>query len=623
MNMVERRRPAQGRPGTVDPAAFADDSALPLSIPESKQVTTEFGRVLTRVKAVTGMAVNVAKSEILPMKNLTAMEEDILSELGKIRQEVKHLGVQLGTSRELASANTLQAGLAKMESASDKVGRLAGGADIILKKGAVTSVVSSIMTHRLWVYPPGTETINETWSMIRKAVWENMYQDKRSMRKRIALKNITRPVTQGGLGIAHPLNTAALSLISSVIAVATHTIRYPGSSLGMMFFSTKLVNLFMGFNSKTFTRILALLKPLFEGGGDEIIQRAIKVLQIAELDTGVLWSAPTILHSKESNQFELFYKTTWSEADQRRVDGGTFPTAASLCSQRDGQLFPEELNEEVEEADEVTRKRLKSIHRELKLAVGTKPVKKTTSMGLTWGQRLMENPKFLKTALKRSAKKALHPDDDYTPPAYLTRLRDGETVPSKDDFVRSYRWASDSRIPSILRSFHLEYLNRTLLSNTKLNNMKVHDPPPPNCHICRTPANTHHMVNGCVMPRMWRQNIRRFLSSRQICQDFGEEVFLDYGWFKQESQLDGRLQAQLAIIILMGKKAAFELYRHPNWASCTPQLVVAKMITAAKLTTTASKTTCEDDIMTADFLNFILEETNTTLGQVEDIFDQI
>lgn len=347
------------------------------------------------------------------------------------------------------------------------------------------------------------------------------------------------------------------------------------------------------------------------------------MLQIAELDTGVLWSAPTILHSKESNQFELFYKTTWSEADQRRVDGGMFPTAASLCSQQDGQLFPEELNEEVEETDEVTRKRLKSIHRELKLAVGTKPVKKTTSMGLTWGQRLMENPKFLKTALKRSAKKALHPDEDYTPPAYLTRLRDGETVPSKEDFVRSYRWASDSRIPSILRSFHLEYLNRTLLSNTKLNNMKVHDPPPPNCHICRTPANTHHMVNRCVMPRMWRQNIRRFLSSRQICQDFGEEVFLDYGWFKQESQLDGRLQAQLAIIILMGKKAAFELYRHPNWASCTPQLVVAKMITAAKLTTTASKTTCEDDIMTADFLNFILEETNTTLGQVEDIFDQI
>ena len=290
------------------------------------------------------MAVNVAKSEILPMKNLTAMEEDILSELGKIRQEVKHLGVQLGTSRELASANTLQAGLSKMESASDKVGRLAGGTDIILKKGAVTSVVSSIMTHRLWVYPRGTETINETWSLIRKAVWENMYQDRRSMRKRIALKNITRPVTQGGLGIAHPLNTAALSLISSVIA--THTIRYPRSSLGMMFFSTKLVNLFMGFNSKTFTRILALLKPLFEGGGDEIIQRATKVLQIAELDTGVLWSAPTILHSKESNQFELFYKTTWSEADQRRVDGGMFPSVASLCSQRDGQLFPEELNEE-------------------------------------------------------------------------------------------------------------------------------------------------------------------------------------------------------------------------------------------------------------------------------------
>ena len=125
------------------------------------------------------------------------------------------------------------------------------------------------------------------------------------------------------------------------------------------------------------------------------------------------------------------------------------------------------------------------------------------------------------------------------------------------------------------------------------------------------------------MPHMWRQNISRFLSARKIGQDFGEDLFLDYGWFKQDSQLSERLQAQLAIIILMGKKAAFELYRHPNWAPCTPQLVVAKIISAAKLTTMASKAACEDDIMTVDFLNFTLEETNNTLGQVKEIFDQL
>ena len=206
---------------------------------------------------------------------------------------------------------------------------------------------------------------------------------------------------------------------------------------------------------------------------------------------------------------------------------------------------------------------------------------------------------------------------EYTPHAYATRLRDTEVVPPEEDFKRSYAWSASSHIPSTLRSFHLEYLNRTLLSNTKLNKMKVADPPPTVCHLCEVPANSYHMCNECIFPLVCKDSLKLFLTTKNFPQQLLNDTFLNYGWDVPRVQLQQSHMTQLAILILMGRKTSFDMFKHENWSSCTAQFITAKMLTAAKLAVIACRASGADEVLAQDFLNWTLDRVNHTLTEVE------
>ena len=56
-------------PKGVPPPAFADDSSLPMKIPETKAAHQQLEEVLHNLEAVTGLSVNPAKSKVLLLKD--------------------------------------------------------------------------------------------------------------------------------------------------------------------------------------------------------------------------------------------------------------------------------------------------------------------------------------------------------------------------------------------------------------------------------------------------------------------------------------------------------------------------------------------------------------------------
>ena len=74
---------------------------------------------------------------------------------------------------------------------------------------------------------------------------------------------------------------------------------------------------------------------------------------------------------------------------------------------------------------------------------------------------------------------------------------------------------------------------------------------------------------------------------------------------------------QLAILILMGRKTSFDLFKHENWSRCTAQFITAKMLTAAKLSVIACRASGADEVLAQDFLNWTLDRVNHTLTEVE------
>ena len=70
-------------PRGLPPVAFADDTTMAMRVPADRQAATEFKQILHDLEEVTGLKVNLSKSEIILLfDNPLAEQIKILSDFG-------------------------------------------------------------------------------------------------------------------------------------------------------------------------------------------------------------------------------------------------------------------------------------------------------------------------------------------------------------------------------------------------------------------------------------------------------------------------------------------------------------------------------------------------------------
>jgi len=196
---------------------------------------------------------------------------------------------------------------------------------------------------------------------------------------------------------------------------------------------------------------------------------------------------------------------------------------------------------------------------------------------------------FLKAAFQRITQQtsSANQDINYTPPSYFTRRRDGEDTPrDKSCFNQSFYLLNNSYIPSSSRSFHLEYLNRTLISHTKLTNMNIADENP--CPHCKTLATQDHMINDCIFPK--------------ICHILFKQFMVDQGWDTRETlsetywaffwpvkTIEYRKYIQLACFWIEIKKSAHKIAQTSRFPRFRALNFQAKILTAIKMANASTK----------------------------------
>ena len=168
-------------PKSVRPVAFADDSVFVFTIPNTDEAREALMRLLTDLAALTGLKVNVNKSEVLLIQsNLPQATIELVSKFGEIKTCVTHLGVDISVDYETGYDTTYRKGSQAMDKALSRVAAHTTSTNLLVKAQATNSLVTAVNLHRYRVYPPSITKVREQWAKVREAMWTNIYRGETS-----------------------------------------------------------------------------------------------------------------------------------------------------------------------------------------------------------------------------------------------------------------------------------------------------------------------------------------------------------------------------------------------------------------------------------------------------------
>ena len=564
------------------PLAFADDSTLFIKLD-----TEDDSRLLINIFGIlalaTGLKIHPNKSKILALGIQDDSNTRFAELLGSVVQQVEHLGVIIAprplVGRD-ATYTLLQAKIA------EKLKTLSGipNTDLFHKKLLIQTLVSSCALHIFRVYPPTDTFLQWAWKSFRTALWSYTKFGGNHKRYKIAENRLEAPVHSGGLGFASPTLSANNSYVGAIFAIFLHAFKQPQSDLNHLFRISELFRTqiqLLGSKSLDEIPFRSLLSKLIPGSVnriDALQQTLIKM----EMDPNHFFRG-----SVHSNGLLPMFRIPLMHFDP----GG-----------------PLEWNRSVLTLLNIPNKKLAtpvSLHPEVRLRL----LEHGDASLLTMIQSLVDNvarrcPVMLpfrnmnaaaasfssvhlnygRGIIQQAAKKYKRVEfDNCLPPAYETRIRDGVDCPrDKTKFSASYLFIEKAPIPSSLKSFQLELLNRTLCSPAKMVNMKIWiEANQDICPFCHVLANTSHVVTYCVIPTMFFLIFKLF---RPFCRPLSkfqlEPTSFEFSF--PMGTVPRQIEVELQHIFISIKRLSLLSHLEPRFSQWNRTVLYAKILTTAK-----------------------------------------
>ena len=147
-------------------------------IPRTEEAMEALTRLLADLATLTGLRVNVNKSEVLLIQSNPPQDVvEKVSKFGEVKQCVTHLGVDISTNYDTGYTLTYQKRTQAMDKALSRVAVHTTTTNLLVKAQATNSLVTAVNLHRYRVYPPSITTVKEQWTKVRDAMWTNIYRD--------------------------------------------------------------------------------------------------------------------------------------------------------------------------------------------------------------------------------------------------------------------------------------------------------------------------------------------------------------------------------------------------------------------------------------------------------------
>ena len=186
--------------------------------------------------------------------------------------------------------------------------------------------------------------------------------------------------------------------------------------------------------------------------------------------------------------------------------------------------------------------------------------------------KAMYEKSFLSAAYKQ-----LYLQRKNTPPSYQTRIRDGVTVPSEENFLQAYAMLKNiKQLDSNSKSHILDSLNRTISTPALLFRQKIL--PSSTCPRCPVPADAQHLLLECDPAFYIQKSIFNFFHLHYPDFTIKEE---NVSFHIPIPKMNKKLNSQFIHLTASLSKLVFEMPKDPrysNWTSTVFHVKILKTI---------------------------------------------
>ena len=395
-------------------------------------------------------------------------------------------------------------------------------------------------------------------------MWTSSYKGETCGRTKIAKHKVTRPLKQGGLGLINPEHAATTSVLSSIASLFRHCFNNPTCMFNSLEYVTEenKTDGMAALNGANLPTIRHIFRNAFPPRANSIFEprpaegkhagySLPEVLNKLERDEHLVLLAPTYNHSKEPTG-NLFIQPLETETLRKFGQPDALPNIASLCRKIKPKSFDIRVNsvELNALADGPQKTNLIQLRENVARSLGSRAETPLVMSTLTrrntyletWGIRIAHPEpqdnlfETIKQGISRIFRKQTLQDgpEQFVPDSYRTRIADQIDVPRDHQlYKRSYVPLTYQSVPAIIRSNHLEYLNRTMNSRTKQVAMNM--PADDHCNHCGVRASTDHVLNECVLATLHRKIFTSFFTLKGWRQPLlREDTFHAFFWWPEQ-----------------------------------------------------------------------------------------
>ena len=496
-----------GKP--FDPIFFADDgfNAFQLKSNEDIQLVSNS---LQKLESTVNIKINFQKTKIITHGECPLN----ISILGTKCDIVKHLGVYLSFNLTQAADYTYEQLFEKLNTKSKKFAFFCS--DNVFKRRNITfSLMNTMAFHIFRIYAPNQKQIKKLWKITAKFLWSSKSNEgNNSYRYKVAKNRIEMDFSHGGLNMLLPSQQSFIIWFNAFLNLLKHAHLFPNSNIARLL-SHKHVP----------------ISSIFDNLGSEIFHNYIKNFRtFYPLESGLMFRKAkgflvllekhreTFLHSNITSS--VWAKNVkFNNVDIMELNEHGLNTIASILDFIKIQhkvLYRPLLNSAIKEnlTEKPVLLKLQKVVENMcsgfefnNLICLTESKQKFVLKPII---KLFENsPRIYTFHFKKTNKELLQ--DQFVPPSFKTRKMDKKYNPEFEVFKNSFNKILSLPIVLYYKSFLFEQFNRTLISRSKLYEMKLLDNNL--CLKCNVKADTDHSIMECYFPSYFTHCLALFLDN--------------------------------------------------------------------------------------------------------------